>query len=305
MDSIALWKPSEVKSMMRLADRVAVLQDDIPTRDGGMPLGYVNSVELVRLSPSEDPSLAMVPISYMEGFPTVDGVPIWERLENEPAELFELFRAYRDMPATEGRRKLSVVASRKGADIKAISAVAKLWHWAPRSNCFDLFREMEREAIRRYEIRKMENDHAAAADRLFITGNEFFVKHAAEITPKVALDMIKLSVELKRLSLGLAKDKPEGYQDTQGGVTINMPPSTGGAPSIGTPSAKEDKSRIFEILAVLKQTGVLDVKDIVEGEVIDVDGSGSVTAAEADHNSEDHEVHGGGGNPETNGLSLA
>jgi len=144
MNAVTKWKPSEIDSMLKLGKRVATLQEDIPCRDGGIPLGYVDSVELAKLSASDDPSLAIVPISFLEGFPTVNGVPIWERLEGEPLDMYELFRCYLHLPATNGRRAFAAVASRAGIDVRAVTAIASLWHWTVRAAAYDQFKEMER-----------------------------------------------------------------------------------------------------------------------------------------------------------------
>lgn len=307
MDAVTKWKPSEIDSMLKLGKRVATLQEDIPCRDGGIPLGYVDSVELAKLSASDDPSLAIVPISFLEGFPTVNGVPIWERLDSEPLDMYDLFKCYLHLPATDGRRTFAAVASRAGIDVRAVTAIASLWHWTVRAAAYDQFKEMERQYIRQYEIRKMENEHAKAADKIFQTCMDFIEKHHKELTPKMALDWLKLSVELKRLSLGLSKDKPDGYCEHGGGsghvININQTITPNGSEIT---NKEQDKDRIFQILSVLQQAGVFKGKILdVESEVVDIDASERGTETpEADHDTSDDEVHCGATDAKTGCLSL-
>jgi len=292
--------------MLKLGKRVATLQEDIPCRDGGIPLGYVDSVELAKLSASDDPSLTIVPISFLEGFPTVNGVPIWERLDSEPLDMYELFRCYLHLPATDGRRTFAAVASRAGIDVRAVNTVALLWHWTVRVAAYDQYKEMEHQYIRQYEIRQMENKHSKAADKIFKTCMEFLEKHHAELTPRIALDWLKLSVELKRLSLGLPKDKPDGYSEPGGGghvININQTITPSGSEIT---NKEQDKDRIFQILSVLQQAGVFKDKVLdVESEVVDVDTDERGTeASEADHDTSNDEVHCGATDAKTSCLSL-
>jgi len=306
MDGIVEWKPSEIQSMSKLAKRVTMLQADIPTRDSGLPLGYIDSIELVKLSSSDDPSLAIVPLSYMEGFPTVDGTPFWERLDNEPLDDYRLFKTYRNMVAANGVRSIATIAQRAGTSTKAVEAIAKLWHWTLRARAYDLYKERERQAIRDYEIKQMENTHAKAADRIFEKCMNFLDKHHGELTPKSALDWLKLSVELKRLSLGLPKDKPEGAESGTHGTTININQHlSSNQPSIQTKD--EEKTRMMEILAVLKQTGALTDQIVdVESEVVeDGDDSRSAEASEAGHDTPHDEVHQGVSDSEAGCISTA
>lgn len=309
MDSVVKWKPSEIDSMLKLAKRVATLQEDIPCREG-MPLGYIDSVELAKLSASDDPSQAIVPISFLEGFPTVNGVPIWERLDGEPLDMYDLFRAYLNLPATDGKRTFSVIARRAGIDVRAVNAVALLWHWAARAAAYDQFKEQEREYIRRHEVRRMENKHAKAAEKIFDTCLQFIEKHHAELTTKTALEWFRMGVELHRLSLGLQKDRPEGASDNDGGgghvININQTVTPAGASIGGVATQEQEKGRIFEILSVLKQTGVLTYK--TEGEVIDVepdDDQRGIEAAEGDYDTTHEQIHGGVPDTETGSVPSA
>lgn len=307
MDSIVKWTPSYIKSTSKLATQVQRVQSDVPLNKDNLPLAYVDPTELARLSATDDPSLAMVPLSYMEGFPTVNGVPFWERLENEDMEQYELFKAYRNLAATEGRRSIAKIAKRANASPVAVAAVAGLWHWTARVRAYDLYKEAEREAIRAYEVKKMENKHSKAADRIFETCMEFIDKHKGELTPKSALDWLKTAVELKRLSMGLYKDKPDDASEHGGGrgPTIHISQNISSGPNGSLSTAEQDKSHMMEILAVLKQTGALDPSIIdIEGEVTKSESeSRGPSEVEACNDSTNDEVHSGDTNTEASGIS--
>lgn len=266
MDSLVTWKPSEIQSMEKLAMRVSKLQAEIPTREENLPLAYMDSTELARLNASDDPSLAMVPISFMEGFPTVDGVPLWERLPSEPMEYFDLLRAYIKLGATDGKRRIDVLATRANLNPKAVGVVAKLWHWPARVHAYDVYKEMERQAVRMHEMHEMEGKHGKAADKVFELCLSFIETHHAELTPKSALDWFKMATELKRLSLGLPRNEPVGAQ-ANGGGTININQVI--TPGAVTPNQEQDRTRVGQILGVLKQVGAFHKEVANRGEVVE------------------------------------
>ncbi len=261
MNDVATWKPTEIQNLAKLAKRTEMVQEDIPTRNlngAEVPLGYIDSTALATLSGSDDPAAAIVPMSFQEGFPTVNGTPFWERLENETLEQFSLFQSYRNMDATEGRRSVAKLAERTGIQPAALNTLSKLWHWTTRVKSYDMFKVLEREYIRQHEVRRIENKHAKAAEKIFDMCTDFLDTHKGELTPQVALTWFKTAAELQRLSLGLSRDKPQGADSVGPGVTINID-STSNGPSLSSDGGKkQDETRIMEILSVLKQTGALN-----------------------------------------------
>jgi hypothetical protein len=92
------WSTTTLAAMKDLAQQVQELQNDIPQSNvsadqDSWPLAYIDPT----LVATGDIMGATIPLTYLEGYPTVDGVPFWERLENESSEYYKVFKEYRDM----------------------------------------------------------------------------------------------------------------------------------------------------------------------------------------------------------------
>jgi len=284
MHDITRWTSHELSAMSKLGARVRQLQEDVPTREDGLPLGYVDSAVLATLTPSDDPSAAIVPISYLDGFPTVNGVPIWERLENECFEHYELFKAYRDMYHSEDTRSIHEIARRKNVRVECVQALALLNHWAIRCSAYDKWVDTVRENTRQRMIRDLEGEHAKAARKIFNKCMDYIDRQFSNIPPKQVLEWFQTAVKLHRLSLGLSPDKPpthgEGGEKITPTININQQFNSSGGEMPSMNSSKE----MMQILSILKDSGVLDS----EQEVIDIESDGgSTSAAEENNNSKD------------------
>lgn len=284
MNALQEWKPNELVSMNKLGDRVQQAQSSVPVnREAGLPNAYIDPTQLIELSASDDPLEAATPISYMEGFPTANGLPIWERLENETIEYFEYFKAYRDNTYQSAdpkyptkkhykTRSISKLSSYLDIEPKALYALAKMYHWKLRVAAFDAFQEQELEMRRQQQIEEMENHHQQTAKRVFDKCVEFFEQHPEEMTAKSAIEGFKIAAQLHRLSLGLPADKPADDPNNP-----NNPNSRNNSPTInimqqigagghsstdinGSPAhnKEEDLSRLRKIASILQNSGALD-----------------------------------------------
>jgi hypothetical protein len=268
--SVKMWGAKEVAFMSQLAERVVQAQSVIPTckdpRNEGLPTALIDAPTLATFSVADDPLDAAIPINYLEGFPTIDGVPIWERLENESIDDYNLFKQYRDMPYNplSGTRSIAKLAELTKVHPKALMALSKLRHWRVRCMAYDKFTEAERELRRRKEIEKLENKHAKAAEKLFDRALQFLEQNPEEINGKTVIELLELAVRLHRTSLGLPPDGPPKQGDCHGGTTAvfnilqQNTPSDQGTLTTGT-GQKAGESRLFEILRILNQAGALPI----------------------------------------------
>lgn len=257
---------------LKLGDKVQQVQSTIPTNDQGLPVAYIDAATLVGLSNTDDPLEAAVPLSYLEGYPALNGLPFWERLESEPLDEYELFKVYRDLPFDptnpDGIRSITRVASRAAASKVSFSspsflyALAKIYHWYSRARAFDIYHRLVLETRRQREIEIMENTHAKAAQKLFDIALDYFQRHTEELSGKTAVEVLKFASQLHRLSLGLFPDKPgtgtgTGNQDLPSQTiqtVINM--SSDQLDSVAV-TQRSTESRLLQIVQILKQSGAL------------------------------------------------
>lgn len=288
--AILLWDKDKLKQQSKLGNWVGALQDTMPLDKNNRPLGYVDpervlatgmlgDVQSFLNAPPED---VVVPISYLEGFATIGGIPFWERLDGEPIPYYDVFKMYRDEVLLEpikdngglakgGMRALHTLSSRSNLDLKTLNAMRETYSWSLRAKAFDDYREKQRSILKEREVRTMENKHAKAARQVFDTCLGYINDHAEELSPKTALSWFEAAVKLERLSYGLLPDKPGSVvagASAQPLVQLNnviqnvSPDNTGtGGVSAGA------ESKTLEILSILEKAGALRT----DPQTIDVD----------------------------------
>lgn len=274
MNTLSKWTPTEIANTRKLGERTSLLQRDVPTRaEDDLPLAYVDATILVSLLSTDDPTEALVPLSYLEGYPTVHGkgTPFWDRLDNENPKCYELFKSYRDMKYTRGTRSIAEVAALANLAPSLVQSISMVNHWSLRVRAYDLYQDQLLEARRRSEIKRMENKHAAKAEEIFDLCTQLLEQNKDALTPKDALGWIRVAIELHRLSLGLHPNRPEGNLEELGGfrpVTINQSFNL----SDQIRSAEADQRTAYEILSILKQAGALEI-DVAADTDLDTGGS--------------------------------
>lgn len=284
---IAKWDQPYVQMMSTLKRYVSQLQGSQPLDALGRPTSLVNPQALLATgfrTPIDDllddpPVGAVLPISYLEGLPTIEGVPIWEHMEGEPLEFYQLFKRYRSMRTSTSSRAVYKLATEVGSEVKHVELVRQAYHWQLRVGAYDYYVEQERNEqleLRRAEI---EHKHAKTAEELYKISSKYLLEHEDLLTPKVAMQMLDVAVKLERASLGMAA------MDSRGGGskqvlniqnTVNGPVAGDGgeAPTLVSGKLEDDKTRLTQVLNVMNKLGLMTEADVetVEAEVID-DGS--------------------------------
>lgn len=162
---------------------------------------------------------AFVPLSYHEGFPTLpSGTPYWNQLDHEPIEAYHLLDLYLKLPSLgEGARSLSFLPSvieqhlQRHVGLKELQELFNTYYWYYRAKSYDLFREAARR--KQMELRALEvgDTHYLMAARmmeklkLYLDNDEDFWDL---LTPKVAIDMLKMLMQVQRVSAGLPAAGP-------------------------------------------------------------------------------------------------
>jgi len=160
----------------------------------------------------------LVKVSWTTGVPLVKGIPIWERLPNEPIAYYKAFEHFREQHSP---RLLHKTARNFGADPEVVEIVSELWLWNQRVECYDQFSSILLEQERAKKIVVMESEHTKVADKLFQKTQEALDNlDPDDLNPAQILAFLRSATELQRLALGLPKDEPK---DTNKESTPNNP----------------------------------------------------------------------------------
>lgn len=262
----------EMKELRNLRQYVTTIQSQVACSMEGFPLLLVNpnaiqatgmlaAPEVLIDEPTKDQYFV---IEYIEQYiPTVEGYPVWEKLECEPVDYYNWFKAYREMQDDKNRRAIYKLSDKLGVKATQLEHVRNIWHWTYRVQCYDLFREAERERTREIARINMEGKHHKAAAKLFELSTNYLKEHEDLLTPGMALKMLDTAVKLERLSLGMnAKEQEDATPTARIEVSAN-------ATTTVSDDTAENKERLTQLLNIMNNIGVLRP----EGEVIDVEPS--------------------------------
>ncbi len=218
----------------------------------GLHEPYIEEPQTYRIAgfPAETIHNAFMPLQYDEGFPAFgSGLPFWAKLDYEPADAFLAFEEYLQMSkgkmpidmedeadeyngeAATGSRNISLLATSmhngKGLEMASLyQDYYHLYYWGMRAHSYDLCRLAQHRA--QQEIRAVEtlDDQYVSARRLrhrvmmYMENNEDFWDL---MTPKIAIDVLKTSSQMERISAGLpAAGPPNANQPNNGGRTFEM-----------------------------------------------------------------------------------
>ncbi len=162
---------------------------------------------------------AFVPIVFTEGFPAFpDGRPIWLRADYESEDVHRLFEQYLLM-GQAGVRQLFLLEDVGPYTQAELQDFFFLYSWVPRLKAHDIFRVAEFRKIQTNRAIELEDDHYLKAQRLFDRAMVYMESEQflGEMTPKIAVDLMKTVVQITRMSVGLppnaARGSPTGNGD--------------------------------------------------------------------------------------------
>lgn len=190
--------------------------------------------------PAAELNQSFVPLQYDEGFPAFhDGAPFWTRLSYEPQEAYAAFNQYLSMSlgfvgdpeddedygyAAKGTRSLNDLVARMHPRLRdelllqQIDAYRRnyyLYYWNLRAKAYDLFRVVEFRHQTETRALETQDSHYLFARKLrcrieaYMDTDENFMDF---MTPKVAVDVMKMATGLERISVNLpaAGPAPDG-----------------------------------------------------------------------------------------------
>jgi hypothetical protein len=220
---VSLVKSWEVNGIVgiqsKLADFVYQLQSAFELSPSGIPYQYIDPTVIAECVPYfEDPNdiseeklkSAIIPIDYEDGVPIANGVPLWERLDGERIEYYNIYKQYRDMKyaLTTKTRSLAALAEECNVSGKHLAILARIYHWMIRVKCYDDQKAKELALKKQAVAEELENKHAKYSNQMLENSIKWLAEHPASMTAKVAVQMVELGMKYGRISVGLQGDKP-------------------------------------------------------------------------------------------------
>lgn len=217
--------------------------------------------------------------SVIDGYPTIQGKPLWERQEWERIDYFNLFKLYRDMryafynevDALYVSRSLAVLAKAVHLAASTVNYLAQVYNWGLRATIYDTWMatmQQRRQAVKR---NLMLDRHTKIAQALTAKAFEALKKQADKMSAKEAIQLLELGLKYERISAGLSGDKPEavGGQSSTGPLLsiVNQTNNASGPMQINQSNSpvgqrmQEDMKRpdtLLSILSVLQRSGALN-----------------------------------------------
>lgn len=297
----------------KLADYVPALQENYGRRelwpfasncngyrailDPLMFAGYIPYIETTDDLREEQIVDCFHPFQEVDGYPTVQGVPLWERQEWERIEYYNLFKLYRDMryafynesDALLVNRSQNVLAKVARVPASLVSYLSVIYNWRMRVAMYDGWMTVMQQ--RRVSVKRsmMLDRHSKISQALIQKAYSCLSKQADKLAPKDALEMLKLGLAYERISLGMSGDKPENTQAGNAAPLLSIVNQTNNAsgpmqvnnelrPEQQLQNNMKKPDTLLSVLSVLQRSGAFDTmlqsagQDTENGDTISVEG---------------------------------
>lgn len=274
----------------KLAQFVQTLQRDLPMQNNLLVV-IINPTWLASQVPfcdtpeditEEQVKKSQWKIELSGDYAMIEGVPVWERLDGERIDFYNLFKLYRD--ARYGlldtgdyvlcNRSMAGLARKLNLSPAMVNTIASIYNWSLRCAYYDRYFEMEIARRKQLEVQILQQDHLKFASTLVDKAMSFFEKNSAQITPKDAIAMAELGFKISRLSLGLMPDKPIAggdqasqpllaiYNNTTNNqadkmIQVNDQRSYGSEVERRLQEDIKDNTNLLSILSVLQRSGAM------------------------------------------------
>jgi len=212
-------------NLKKLANFIQALQVDLPQADGRLTVILNPAVFCTYVPYCETPQditdmmreKSEVKIEIFDGFATVDGLPIWERLSGERMDFYSIFKIYRDMKYglldsgdyVMQNRTIAGLGRQLNVSGSLLATLAKIYNWSVRCDYYDFYMGREIAKRKAQQVQLVQSDHFKLANKLMKQASDYLEKHVAALKPKDALEMLELGLRYSRISIGLSADKPD------------------------------------------------------------------------------------------------
>lgn len=248
-------------------------------------------------------------IDILDNTPVIAGLPVWDRLDGERIDFYNVFKLYRDsryLMLDTGEyvfqsRTMAGLARKLNLPGALLSYLSKLYAWTTRCSYYDEYMEEQMRKRRAIEVQLLQADHYKTANRLMKKALEYLENHDGMLKPKEAIEMLELGLKYSRISLGLQGDKPgtavaAGNQTTlsiynsttnnKADNMLNVNAQVGSNNQSGLSNVElqlqqdmKDEKNLLAILHVLQASGAMgtavnsDLKEVNgDNDIIDVEG---------------------------------
>ncbi len=271
---------NKLRMLQMLGEKIQSYQQHIEKLDNGLPVAYIDpQVVVERLMEEEltqqEITQATVTIDYLEGFPIVNGLPFWERLDCEPLDYYKLFKSYRNQKNTDSTRSFEKLIEQTAIKIGYLYAFSKIYHWQYRCLSYDLFNKFLIEEERIKAVKVMEGTHKKTAEKMWnicTTYLEELTNSPDKIKAFKPSEFKSLLIEarkLERLSLGLPGDRPPSAPNKTEVMNIKIDNKTQvDSKTINIPSNKRVEY-LQEIVDVLHDAKALPKTLEAQGDVME------------------------------------
>lgn len=235
-------------------------------------------------------------IEYMDSTPTINGLPVWDRLPGERVDYYNVFKLYRDSryflietgEYAVVNRTLAGLSRQLNIPGVILSYISKLYSWKARCTLYDQYMETEMQKRRVQNEVLLRNDHMAVAQKLCKKAWDYLDRNFTKLNPKEALQALELGIKYSRISAGLLPDKPgatvAGNQtnlsiyntttnntaDQMLNVSAGLSPTGQGAGSAVERQLQQDmkdENNLLSILHVLQASGAM--KSAIHADLIE------------------------------------
>lgn len=268
--NLVTWDDRLFSVYRSLRSNYEQLQKYISFNANGQPNSFINITELLLHNTDLDfnnlNERLFLPVITQEGIPTINAIPIWERIEGEPTDIYEIFKQYRMMKLSNKPRTMYNLSLLTNVPVSHLETMRHLFNWNARVQAFDAYVSAERQLmLEQYRV-ELEGKHLKMANKLAEQAFKYFEDNESMITPRVALQMLDWAVKLERITTGLNPSERgtiNGSERIQLNVQNNIGNSNDNSnTSITTTKTEveqveEDKDRLVKMVNILSEIGVL------------------------------------------------
>lgn len=168
--NIVAWDDRVFSIYRSLRANFEQLQKHISFNTSGQPNSFVNITELLMcnsdLNFNNIDERLFLPVIIQEGIPTVNSIPIWERIEGEPTEAYEVFKQYRMLKMNNKPRTMYNLSLLTNIPVAHLETMRHLFNWNYRVQAFDAYISAERQLmLEQYRV-EIEGKHLKMANKL-------------------------------------------------------------------------------------------------------------------------------------------
>ena len=245
--------------------------------DGQNPLATVNLdtwVDQVTAGPTD----LLMAVEWRAEGPCILGTPIWNQLPGESQLDFSWYDKYLHWEEDYDQPRSSyALAKSLNVPVAMVDICRYVNSWNIRVDAYEQQKVNYARKSREITQTKMIRRHVATAQKLFNIASDYLEQHVDQLTPKTALAVLKLSMEMERAGLGLESTCQATVQGVaSNNVSVNVDIGSTSASSAGASGTSRvgvsnttvsghletDKQRLIQLVNVMQSVGVL--KDVEE-----------------------------------------